>query len=308
MSWVRRVKLKGRGVRRRGRDCERSLMKIFKLWSRRNHRHAPPPLASSGEYFYLGEGLALTRLKSGHFIYVDPCEESVCSHLIAHGEWEPWAREVVLSLIGPGDHVLEVGGHVGYYTLGMAHKVGPSGSVTTFEANPRLADLARRSVRFNGYAPWVNVRQQAVSDVAGALRFTVSRQFGGGGHLYVREGALGSDSAVIEVEAVRIDDLALEDVKLIRIDAEGSEPLILRGAEKLLQKPDIVLCIEWDVVQMRSRAKPAEFAGWLHSMGFLFWRITTSGGLERVDLTDLSTLEACDLVVARQDPSAASHW
>ncbi len=261
---------------------------------------------ASREYFYLGEGLALTRLKSGHFIYVDPLEESVCSHLIAHGEWEPWARDVVLGLIGPGDHVLEIGGHVGYYTLGMAHKVGPSGSVTTFEANPRLADLARRSVRFNGYAPWVDVRQQAVSDAVGRLRFTVSRQFGGGGHLYVRDGALGADSAVIEVEAIRIDDLALPDIKLVRIDAEGSEPLILRGAEKLLRKEGIILCMEWDLIQMRSRAKPVELVDWLTGLGFRFWRITTLGALEIINPPDLLSLGSCDLVVCRQEPMTFS--
>ena len=267
----------------------------------RRRRTATPP-APPREFFYLGEGIGLTRLGCGHFIYVDPLEESVCSHLIAHGQWEPWAREVVLGLIEPGDHVLEIGGHVGYYTLGMAHKVGPQGSVTTFEANPRLAGLARRSVRFNGYADRVDIRQQAVSDQSGRLRFTLSRQFGGGGHIYISECALGPDAEVIEVEAVRIDDLDLPDIKLIRIDAEGSEPLILRGAEKLLQKPDIVLCIEWDLVQMASRSDPVEFANWLADQGFAFWRITTSGDLAAVDPADLPALSPCDLVISRSLP------
>jgi FkbM family methyltransferase len=269
---------------------------------RRRSDVGPPP---AREFFYLGDGIGLTRLKCGHFVYVDPLEESVCAHLIAHGQWEPWARDVVLGLIEPGDHVLEIGGHVGYYTLGMAHKVGPKGSVTTFEANPRLAALASRSVRFNGYSGWAEVRQQAVSNVAGRLRFTVSRQFGGGGHIYVRDGALGADSDVIEVEAVRIDDLKLPDIKLIRIDAEGSEPLILRGAEKLLQNPDVVLCIEWDVVQMRSRTPPAEFAAWLAGMGFRFWMITIQGMLEHVAVADLLKLAPCDLVVSRNRPEVA---
>lgn len=281
------------------------LLSMIRGKGRRRSDVSPPASPPARDFFYLAEGLGLTRLTSGHFIYVDPLEESVCAHLIAHGQWEPWARDVVLGLIEPGEHVLEIGGHVGYYTLGMAHKVGPRGSVTTFEANPRLAALATRSVRFNGYSGWVDVRQQAVSNEAGRLRFTVSRQFGGGGHLYVRDGALGADSDVIEVDAVRIDDLPLPEIKLVRIDAEGSEPLILRGAEKLLQKPDIVLCIEWDIVQMRSRASPEEFAAWLAGMGFQFWMITTRGTLEPVSSADLLTLAPCDLVVSRRRPRAA---
>lgn len=277
-------------------------MKLLSLVRGKRRSHTADQSTVAREYFYLGEGVGLTRLKSGHFIYVDPLEESVCAHLIAHGQWEPWARTVVLGLIGPGDHVLEIGGHVGYYTLGMAHKVGPGGSVTTFEANPRLATLARRSVRFNGYADWVDIRQQAVSDQSGQLRFTLSRQFGGGGHIYVGDSALGADSEVIDVEAVRIDDLNLPDIKLVRIDAEGSEPLILRGAETLLQRPDIILCIEWDVVQMRSRSDPEAFARWLQDQGFSFWKITTGGTIEAMNPSDLLTLSPCDLVVSRHRP------
>ena len=253
-------------------------------------------------YFYLGDGLALTKLKSGHFLYVDPMEESVCAHLIAHGTWEPWIAKVVLSLLRPGDRVVEVGGHVGFYTVAMAHRVGPGGSVLTFEANPRLAALSGKSVRLNGYASWVQIIQKVASDTAGVVRFSISRQYGGGGHVYVGDNALGGDTQVLEVEAIRLDDLDLPNVRLLRIDAEGSEPLILSGAENLLQQPDIILCIEWDVVQIRSRADPQQVANRLQGMGFRFWRITTKAKLLPVDCNALGDLDPCDLVVARSDP------
>lgn len=253
-------------------------------------------------YFYLGDGLALTKLRSGHFLYVDPMEESVCAHLIAHGTWEPWIAKVVLSLLRPGDRVVEVGGHVGFYTVAMAHRVGPSGSVLTFEANPRLAALSAKSVRLNGYASWVQIVQKVASDSAGAVRFSISRQYGGGGHVYVGDNALGGDTQVLEVEAIRLDDLDLPNVRLLRIDAEGSEPLILLGAENLLQQPDIILCIEWDVVQIRSRADPQQLANRLQGMGFSFWRITTKAQLLSVDCSLLGNMDPCDLVVARSNP------
>jgi len=275
-------------------------MKLLSRLLGKHRRNAGGQAAVMRPYFYLGEGIALTRLKCGHLIYVDPLEESVCSHLIAHGEWEASTRRVVLDLVKAGDHVLEIGGHVGYYTLGLAQQVGSKGSVITFEANPRLAALSRRSTRMNGYSDRVEIRQQAVTDVAGDVRFSMSRQFAGGGHLYVWDGALGADTEVIEVEGVRIDDLDLPDIKLIRIDAEGSEPLILRGAEKLLQRRDIILCIEWDLVQMRSRIQPETFISWLVDRDFLFWKITSSSELAPLTAADLATLPPCDLVVARK--------
>ncbi|MCK6104983.1 MULTISPECIES: FkbM family methyltransferase [unclassified Brevundimonas] len=280
----------------------------MKNWSKSVSKFWRPKRSASGKnllarpYFYLGDGLALTRLNSGHFIYVDPLEESVCAHLIAHGTWEPWIAKVVLSLLAPGDRVVEVGGHVGFYTIAMAHSVGPRGSVLSFEANPRLAALAAKSVRINGYAPWVQIVQKVVSDTVGTLKFSISRQYGGGGHVYVGDNALGVDTQVLEVEAIRLDDLNLPKVRLLRIDAEGSEPLILSGAHALLQQPDIILCMEWDVVQMRSRADPQEVAARLGLMGFRFWRITTKAELLPVKADDLGDLASCDLIVARSDP------
>jgi len=257
-------------------------------------------------YFYLGESLAMARLRNGHLIYVDPLEESVCSHLIAHGDWEPWIYGVVMEIVRPGDKVVEVGGHVGFYTLGLAHKVGASGSVLTFEANPRLASLAARSVRFNGYAGRAKIVQKAVSDTSGVIRFTLSRQFGGGGHLYTGRPALGADAEVVDVEAVRLDDLDLGTVRLLRIDAEGSEALILAGAARLLEQPDIIVCMEWDLIQMRSRSDPAALVSSLSERGFQFWRITTAGGLEWVEPEAMTSLAACDVLVARQRPTGAA--
>lgn len=258
-------------------------------------------------YCYLGESLAMTRLRNGHFIYVDPQEESVCSHLIAHGDWEPWIYSVVMNLVRPGDNVVEVGGHVGFYTLGLAHKVGASGSVLTFEANPRLAALAARSVRFNGYAERAKIVQKAVSDTAGVLKFTLSRQFGGGGHLYTGRPALGADAEVVEVDAVRLDDFDLGAVRLLRIDAEGSEALILAGANKLLQQPALVICMEWDLVQMRSRSDPAALVNSLYERGFRFWRITTSQTLEAVEPQAMTSLGACDVLVSRELPTGVAR-
>lgn len=271
-------------------------------WMRRSRGKVERNAKAERPYFYLGDGLALTQLKSGHFIYVDPLEESVCAHLIAHGTWEPWIEKVVLGLLRPGDNVVEVGGHVGFYTLAMAQRVGRTGSVLTFEANPRLAALSARSIRLNGYAPWVQIVQKAASDASGSVRFSTSRQYGGGGHVYVGENTLGGDTQVLEVDAVRLDDVDLPSVRLLRVDAEGSEPLILAGAENLLRQPDIILCIEWDVVQMRSRADPQQLANQLQQMGFKFWRISVSSELMPLECEALGDLDACDLVVARSEP------
>ena len=262
----------------------------------------PVTQVESQRYFTLDQGLGLTRLQDGHFLYVDPMDEAVAAHLIARGYWENWIHQVVCALVRPGDHIIEVGANFGYYTVAMARQTGPNGSILAFEANTGLADLVRRSVHFNGYSPTVKVLAKAASDKAGTLSFATSRRNAGGGTISTKPGALGPDSVLVTVETVTLDSVAPDGVRFIRMDAEGSEPLILRGAERLLQRPDIVVCMEWDVVQMSARADIPDLIEWLSSLGFRYWSIQYDSSLLGVAAADMPTLPACDVVMAREAP------
>lgn len=258
---------------------------------------------SRSDYYFLAPDLALTRLENGLLLYVDPQDETMSAHMIAYGFWEAWIYSVVMSLIAPGDSVIEVGANVGYYTTAMASAVGPKGSVVALEANARLIELVRRSVTLNGMPDRVQLVGKAAMDQPGTVSFMTSRSRSGFGYVSIWNDVPFEDSKLSEVEAVRLDDLGVKRVDLIRLDAEGSEPFILRGAEALLKaNPDVVIVMEWSVVQMSSRTSVEEFVTWLAQMGFRFWRIQFDGGLEAVDLNEVATLPGCDLVVSRRQP------
>lgn len=262
----------------------------------------PPPAHEPQRYFYLAEGLGLTRLLDGHFLYVDPLDETVASHLIARGYWEDWIHRTVCALVRPGDRIVEVGANFGVYTVAMARLAGPTGSVLTFEANPRLAGLVQRSVRFNGYAPMTEVVAKAAADKAGQISFAISRTNAGGGTISSKDRALAADGELIHVETVTLDSVAPEGVRFLRMDAEGSEPLILRGAERVLAHTDIVVCMEWDAVQMAGRTNVPEFVQWLHDKGFRFWRIQYDATLLEIAADQMHALPACDVVMSRAEP------
>src|SRR5437660_168721 len=102
---------------------------------RRESAIPPPAVGPTARlYAYLGPDMALTQMHDGHFIYVDPADESLSAHLIGRGYWERWIESVVRGLVRPGDRVVEVGANLGYYTLIMAAAVGPTGAVHSFEA------------------------------------------------------------------------------------------------------------------------------------------------------------------------------
>lgn len=251
-------------------------------------------------YFYIGPDIALTRLRDGHFLYVDPMDSYVSANLIAHGYWEPQVHAVVCSLLSPGSTVVEVGANLGFYTMAMARVIGPEGHIFAVEANHRLADMVVRSAVLNGYTQRVDVIAKAASDKAGSLHFLTSRISSGSGHTQVAASPTGPEWTSLEVEAMRVDDLPLDAVDFIRIDAEGSEPLILKGAERLLKaSPNVIVCMEWAVVQMASRASVPGFVDWLVDLGFKFWRIMDDASLVSVLSSSLSTLDFCEIVMTR---------
>jgi FkbM family methyltransferase len=249
-------------------------------------------------YYYLGPDLALAQMRNGHFLYLDPQDESVASHLITRGVWESWVYDVVCRLVRPGDEIIEVGANFGYYTIIMAYLAGDAGKVTAYEANAGLARLVQKSCVFNNYGPRVDVVAKAVSDRPGQIGFTHSRHNAGGGALNVD----GNLEGLTVVETVRLDDTTDRSPRLFRLDAEGSELLILRGAERLLQRPDVVVCMEWDIVQMASRGSVPEFVDWLVGMGFKFWLIRYDASLSPIQGEDLKTLTQHDIVMSRLHP------
>lgn len=268
---------------------------------------SPTCEGSPTRYFFLGADVAMTRLADGHHLFVDPHDRTVGSHLIAHGFWEQWIHNVVGSLVSQGDRVVEVGANFGYYTISMAVKVGEQGHVTAFEGNPRLCRLMRRSMEFNGYIDRVDIINKAATDAAGPISFSISRTNAGGGHAAAHPGWAPPDMEQIEVEGVRLDDVIEGDVDFMRMDAEGSEPLILRGAERLLQNPRLTVVMEWDVFQMSGRASVPELVEWLAGMGYRFWRIETDSNLTPVATADMSVLPACDVVMSRRDVTASRN-
>ena len=259
---------------------------------------APPQ-----RYFYLGPELALTRLNSGILLYVDPLDEHVSANVIAHGQWEKGLHEAVLSLLAPGARVVEVGANIGYYTISMALQVGAEGHVTAFEANPRMVGLIERSARLNGVHDRVSLIGKAAMDAPGEISFVTSRRNSGGGYVSIWSHLPYDDGVAITVEAVRLDDMDCGRVDLIRIDAEGTEPFILRGAAGIMAThPEIVVAMEWSVVQMASRTSVPEFVEWLTGMGFRFWRIGYDGAFTPVSAEGMLTLEDCNVVASRQPP------
>jgi FkbM family methyltransferase len=166
------------------------------------------------------------------------------------GTYEPEQTRLFLEHVRRGHTVLDVGAHVGYYTVLSGVLVGPGGAVWAFEPNPANARFLREHARINALRH-VHVEQSAASDAEGKARFG----FGSGsgtGHL-AAEGA-------IEVRTLRLDDFCRGHgirPDAVKIDVEGAEAAVLEGFAETVEaaRPVIFLsthgpephrrCVEW---------------------------------------------------------------
>lgn len=140
----------------------------------------------------------------------------------------------------PGDVMMDVGANVGDFTALAAEVVGPSGRVYAFEPGPD--NLAALRARF-GTTGTVQIVDAAVSDSTGEATFFLDRR-DGRRHSLAREN-VGKRGAAIAVRQVALDDYleTVPRVDVIKIDAQGAEPRIIRGARRLLAhfRPRILL-------------------------------------------------------------------
>lgn len=243
----------------------------------------------NGQTIYLGGHEALTRLYTGHRIYVDTRDVGICSHLMLEGRWEPWIEAVLRQAVKPGMRFADVGANFGYYTLLGADWVGPEGRVFSFEANPGICRKLRKSVSVNGFDDRVTIFNIAVFSAETEMEFSFVHEYSGGG-------AVGSsghehwEAQRVRVQAAPLDLLLADQssIDVLKIDVEGAEPDAIKGATALLARsPKVTLVVEF--IESGIPASPGALA-YLHGFvrdGFTLSLIEPSG------LTGALTPEAC---------------
>jgi FkbM family methyltransferase len=163
---------------------------------------------------------------------------------------EPQVSKAWWNLLQPGDHVLDIGGNIGYHALLAATRVGPEGKVTTFEPSALIASQMRENILLNGLTN-ISVQQKAVLD----RRDEVLLYFGGessqGNSSTLKEHQADSaDVSAETVEAIPFDDIIdmidTSKLRLIKIDVEGAEQMVLSGLYANVSKipDDVVIFVE----------------------------------------------------------------
>lgn len=153
-----------------------------------------------------------------------------------------WLRSVVR----PGMMVIDVGANVGQMTLEMAHLVGPAGRVIAIEPGPGNLALLRRHVAENGFADRVQIVEaaccathggEAEIQIAGDSVDTVGNGFQLAGLDLRPDRQLAAERLKKMVPLISLDGFCQElglRPAVMKIDVEGAEVEVLRGAPRVL--------------------------------------------------------------------------
>ncbi|UTI62612.1 FkbM family methyltransferase [Paraconexibacter antarcticus] len=167
--------------------------------------------------------------------------EAIGYTILTTGVFDPCVSETLHRLIDPGDVVVDVGANVGYLTSLAAARAGSAGEVHAFEPHPGVYALLQANVARWGSAgvAGVTTHQVALSDHEGTAELNAGARFHenmGLASLSAAPGAAGADDELVPVTVQRLDDVIGDrSVGLLKIDVEGHEPEVLRGAVGLLQ-------------------------------------------------------------------------
>jgi FkbM family methyltransferase len=157
-------------------------------------------------------------------------------------EYEPGTSEIVSRLTTRGATAVDIGAHIGFYTMLLSRRVGSEGRVYAFEPETENVQLLRRNIALNRYNNVV-LEDAAVSDETGHASLSIS-EHNRGDHRLVPLGSLGR---TIVVRTIGLDSYfdGKRKPNIIKVDVQGAEWRVLAGMQHLLATASPIIVMEW---------------------------------------------------------------
>lgn len=220
-----------------------------------------------------------------------PINRMIIEHIVNGLHYEPDVATLVLTALRPGDTFVDVGANVGYFTCLAAALTGAQGRVVAIEPSPANLPHLRHNLAANDFGNVVVV-PTPVSDRPGEVDFWINDQDGGGSALW--DPATFPGNAPDRAQRVRLTSTTLDDVaaahgfsagvRVMKIDTEGAEALILSGAKSLLdpaRTPFVICELHW--VGLGKLGHSAEsLRGLMLAAGYHTFLLMPDGGLPKL--------------------------
>jgi FkbM family methyltransferase len=215
------------------------------------------------------------EIEPGVNMLLDP-DDVVSGILLRKGIWEPQSLEIMRSHLPAGSTFIDIGAHIGYYSLKASRWLGPNGTVVAIEPNPPTVERLRDNIRYSSVFR-VLVQPVACAESESTLDFYASPRGNTGMASMSRGNAsheLNGEPTRYRVRARPLDDivaeLRLSRVDFMKLDVEGAEMLVLKGAKQTLARFRPALLVETIDRQLQGMGtSTAEMSAFLTGMGYV---------------------------------------
>jgi FkbM family methyltransferase len=142
----------------------------------------------------------------------------------------------MVRMVKPGDTVIDVGANIGFYSMLLSALVTPEGIVHAFEpAEENIAEI-RNNMAKNQFTN-INVHQKLLgANVAEVVDFHYDQNDSGNSYASVLGTNHSAESRKLFTHTLNHELVGINKIKLVKIDVEGFEVEVLKGAEDLLKK------------------------------------------------------------------------
>lgn len=166
--------------------------------------------------------------------------EAVNSGVIILGSWNQFETSVLKTVLQFGDVVIDVGAFMGSYSLLASKLTGENGRVYAFEPNPDYFKKLKRNILLNNFHN-IQAFDLALSNKKGVVKFYPASS---GSSLVknVAERLINKKIKPIKVKTITLNDFISKEkighIDFIKIDVEGWDLQVLKGASNILRRKD----------------------------------------------------------------------
>ena len=150
-----------------------------------------------------------------------------------------------------GDIVVDIGAHMGRYTIISSKRVGKNGKVIAIEAHPGNFEMLNRNIKLNQLTNVIPLNYAVYSKETKIKLYIPGEESGYTVYNTIMSNRAGTEDKFVEVNAntldclLQLNQIREEEVNWVKIDVEGAEFEVLKGATNVLSKSkDIALLIE----------------------------------------------------------------
>ena len=230
----------------------------------------------------------------GHKMFLAPVGRYPSPDMVVD-RYEQATTDLFRQLLQPGMVVVDIGAHVGYFSLLAAEMVGSPGTVYAFEPEPNNHALLKKNIELNSYSN-IQAIQKAVSNKCGSTQLFLSALDSGSHSIYdaAARGVTGNSLVNTTTLDAFLEGEGWPNVDLVKIDVEGAELTVLEGMEGLNQRSGAFnLIVEYCPFLLQSvGAKPSDLLDKLASMDFRVRFVDDKKGVLSGDTVNPSSITA----------------